>query len=228
MRMDRKMFYQVVRAKYGPLSQSQVDGFNLILDEAVKRKTRWDKLAYILATVWHETAKTMQPIKEMGGEKYLRSKKYYPYYGRGYVQLTWIDNYRKASNVFGVDFVKNPDLVMDVKYAIPILFTGMEEGWFTGKKLDTYLDGVDEDDKEDLREFSNARRIINGTDKQVEIGQHAINFEHAIKASGYAPKELYKPVQGDKDDKVGEGSSNILSAVLELLTAFIKALFGRK
>lgn len=227
--MDRKKFFNVVRAKYGPLNQKQVEGFDLILTEAERRKTRWDNLSYLLATVWHETAFTMQPIKEYGGEKYLRSKKYWPYFGRGYVQLTWEENYRKASKVFGVDFVKNPDLVMKTQYAIPILFVGMEEGWFTGKSFNSYLDGIDEDDKEDLREFSNARRIINGTDKQVEIGQHALVFEKALKDARYSLESTWKPVQGSKPSEVGKGSSNIFTTLLELLIELVKGLFnGRK
>jgi len=221
--MNRVKFYEVVRAKYGPLNQKQVDGFNLILNEAEKRKTRWDNLAYILATVWHETAFTMQPIKEYGGEKYLKSKKYYPYYGRGYVQLTWDYNYKKAGDYFKMDFVKNPDLVMNPIYAIPILFVGMEEGWFTTKKMNDYLDGVDEDDKEDLREFSNARRVVNGTDKQVEIGQHALVFERALKAAGYALESSTKPVQGSKEDQPTQDKENIFIVLLRLL---IKLLNG--
>lgn len=225
--MNRKQFFEVVRASYGPLNQKQVDGFNLILDEAVRRRTRWDNLSYILATVWHETAFTMQPIKEMGGEKYLRSKKYWPFFGRGYVQLTWEENYKKASDYFGVDFVKSPDLVMQTKYAVPILFTGMEEGWFTGKSFDDYLDGVDEDDKEDLREFSNARRIINGTDKQVVIGQHALVFEKALREGTYSrttPLEsTEKPVDGRKDSQATDGKENIFIVLLRLL---IKLLTG--
>lgn len=225
--MNKKKFYEVVRGRYGPLNQSQVEGFELILDEAIRRKTRWDSLAYILATVWHETAFTMQPIKEYGSEKYLRNKKYWPYFGRGYVQLTWEENYLKASKVFGVDFVKNPDLVMQPKYALPILFVGMEEGWFTGKDFDDYLDGVDENDKEDLREFANARRIINGTDKQVEIGQHALVFEQALREGAYGSttplESTEKPADGRKDNQATNGKENIFLVLLRLL---IKLLTG--
>jgi predicted chitinase len=118
-------------------------------------------------------------------------KRYFPYYGRGYVQLTWDYNYVKATKYFrevlkiDVDFVKNPDLVMVPEYAIIILFVGMKEGWFTGKSLYDYIDDLDEADSEDLREFANARRIINGTDKQVEIGKLGLIFERGLKAAGY-------------------------------------------
>lgn len=225
--MDYKKFFELVRGDFGSLKQSQVDGFNDILGYAVQARTRVDNLAYLLATVWHETAFTMQPIKEFGSQKYLKGKKYWPYIGRGYVQLTWDYNYEKASKKFGVDFVKEPDKVMEKRYALPILFVGMEEGWFTGKSFYDYLDGVDEEDKEDLREFSNARRIINGTDKQVEIGSIALKFERALRLSGYGLEATEKPVQGGKDSEGYVGSSDWLKPLLELLIKFVKGLFNR-
>lgn len=187
--MILKKFYDTIRSTI-PLTNKNVPGFDLIIQEGRNRKVPLHFLAYILATAYHETAATMQPIREYGSEKYLKSKKYYPYVGMGYVQLTWKKNYEKASKVLGVDFVKSPKLLLDPQYALPILFVGMEEGWFTGKKLSDYIDNVDEDDKEDLREFSNARRVVNGTDKQVLIGQYAIVFEKGLKAAGYdSPSE---------------------------------------
>lgn len=223
--MDRTKFYNVVRKGFGSLTQGQVDGFNEILDYATNARTRRDNLAYLLATVWHETAFTMQPIKEKGSLKYLKGKKYWPYIGRGYVQLTWDYNYKKASQKFGVDFVANPDKVMEKRYALPILFTGMSEGWFTGKGFSDYLDGIDEDDKEDLREYSNARRVINGTDKQVEIGLIALKFENALTQSGYALQSTEKPTGGSNTNVPSKGSSNIFIAFIE---ALIKLFFGRK
>jgi putative chitinase len=94
--MNVKAFFIHIRINLfnGTLEQSQVDGINKLLDEWGNRAftdIRW--LAYILATVYHETAGTMNPIKEKGGEKYLRSKAYYPYYGRDLVQTTWKANY---------------------------------------------------------------------------------------------------------------------------------------
>lgn len=226
--MDSKKFFAGVRGSFGPLSQKQVDGFNDILGYAKNVRTRVDNLAYLLATVWHETAFTMQPIKEQGGLKYLKSKKYWPYFGRGYVQLTWDYNYKKASQKFGVDFLKDPDKVMEKRYALPILFAGMEEGWFTGKGFNDYLDGVDEDDKEDLREFSNARRIINGTDKQVEIGFIALKFEKALRDAGYALGSPTDVTDSPKPSTGGKGSSTKSKGLLELLIEFILSLFGRK
>ena len=107
----------------------------LIIDTAKSHGVLRNQLAYTLATTYHETGHTMKPVREYGGEKYLRSKKYYPYVGMGYVQLTWEYNYKKAAEKLGVDFIDNPKLLLEPEYAKEILVVGMIEGWFTGKKL---------------------------------------------------------------------------------------------
>ncbi|QQM29279.1 hypothetical protein JET14_13175 [Martelella lutilitoris] len=243
---DRSAFYASLRKRdsgvFGTsLSQGQVDGIEAILDEAEKRGTQLDYLAYMLATVYHETAHTMQPIEEYGkgkGREYGQPDGPYGkvYYGRGFVQLTWLFNYEKASKKLGVDFVRYPELVMDLKNATAILFDGMAEGWFTGKSLSDYLDGVDEPDAEDLREFSNARRIINGTDKQVMIGKYALAFETALKAGGYTAKAVekspQKPAQSDPPPDAPTQPETPPSAwaafFMAAIKAIAKALGGKK
>lgn len=138
--------------------------------------------AYMLATAYHEVAGTMQPIREIGrgrGKAYgkkLNSKKEpyvglsHIYYGRGYVQLTWIDNYAKMKKLTGIDFVNNPDLALVAKNAATIMIEGMLAGMFTGLSL-----------KRCIRygsygEFIYARRIINGTDKDTLIAGYAVSF----------------------------------------------------
>lgn len=137
-----------------------------------------NQAAYVLATAFWETARTMKPVREYGGEKYLRSKKYYPYVGMGYVQLTWRENYEKAGKKLGVDFVGNPKLLLKPEHAAPILVIGMKEGWFTGKKLSDYITLSKSD-------FKGARRIVNGTDKAAEIAAIASDYDAALKAEGY-------------------------------------------
>lgn len=187
-KIDRKKFFDGVRQSPFPrkLKQTQVDGCNVILDEAENRNDmREEFLAYILATVFWETDNTMQPIKEAGGEKYLRSKKYYPYYGRGYVQLTWKQNYLRMGQIlsskFGMvwhAFADNPDIVLRPDISCAILFEGMLraesfKGDFTGKSLSDYFD----DNKTD---WIGARRIINGTDRANEIAAIAKQFHSDI------------------------------------------------
>lgn len=173
--MNRKIFFEGIRSgPFSGLKQPQVDGVNFILDEWDRRKlTDPRHLAYILATAFWETARTMQPIREMGGQSYLRSKRYYPWFGRGYVQLTWKANYQRYRDevlkLFNVDIVANPDNAMKPDAAAYIMFDGMYKGAFTGKKLGDYFTATGSD-------WINARRIINGTDKASQIAAIAKQF----------------------------------------------------
>lgn len=132
-------------------------------------------VAYILATVDHETAGTFQPVKEsyyLGetkGEQHRRSLRYYPYYGRGYVQLTWDYNYRKYSTLTGMDLVNQPDLVMRPDISLFVLVDGMKRGVFTGGSLDDYTE-------EEQLDFVAARKIINGKDRAEDIASIASNW----------------------------------------------------
>jgi hypothetical protein len=150
----------------------------LIIDACKTHRVLRNQAAYVLATTFHETAHTMKPITEMGGPKYLKSKPYYPYIGRGYVQLTWEANYSKASDAIGVDFVNDPSLLLQARHAAPILVVGMAEGWFTGKKLGNYI-------TLDKSDFANARRIINGTDKASLIAGYARHYDALLLADEY-------------------------------------------
>lgn len=75
----------------------------------------------VMSTTAVETAYTFQPIREMGGEKYLRAKPYYPYYGRGFFQLTWQKNYELYGQKIGVNLLANPDLALDPDASAAIL-----------------------------------------------------------------------------------------------------------
>ena len=213
--IDRKAFFDGVRRELGPLNQDQVNGFNAVLAEFERRESTspdWSifDLSYMLATAWWETGRTMQPVREAfyvgdfaKAEAWRkRNLRYYPFYGRGLVQLTWDFNYRKASQKLGIDFVKNPDRVMEMPLAVAIMFDGMAEGWFTAKALDDYIDDIDESDAEDLREYTNARRIINGTDKAGPIGAIAIKFERVLLRSTLTNTLVAskQPIQPPPDD----------------------------
>lgn len=194
--MTKEAFYSVVRAALGRLDQKQVDGMEAILSatEGMPIMHR----AYLLATAWHETAATMQPITEYGGRTYFN--KYdtgslakalgntpeadgdgYTYRGRGYVQITGRANYAKASQALGVDMLRNPDLALQPDVAAKVLVRGCSEGWFTGKKLADYESYVD------------MRRVVNGTDRASLIADYAHVFERAIKAMGTLPAPVSDP-----------------------------------
>lgn len=171
--MDEKKFYDTIREGLfkGSISQSQFEGIQHIL-EAWDNKDITDTryIAYALATAFHETAKTMQPIAEYGkgkgydyGKKLKRSRKPYTtpdklFYGRGYVQLTWYENYAAMAKLLAVDLLNNPDLAMQPEIAARIMVRGMLNGDFTGKRLADYFN-------EKITDPFNARKIINGLDK---------------------------------------------------------------
>ncbi|MFM8292975.1 MAG: glycoside hydrolase family 19 protein [Microcystaceae cyanobacterium] len=125
-----------------------------------------NQLCYIMATIQHETAATYKPIAEYGGAR----QRYAPYYGRGYVQLTWKYNYEKYGTMLHQDFVNHPDLVMQPDVSLFIIVNGMRDGIFTGKKLSDYIFGSRVD-------FVNARRIINGLDRADLIAGYAQQWQ---------------------------------------------------
>jgi len=61
------------------------------------------------------------------------------------------------------------------------MFEGMEEGWFTGVKLDDVID--DKIDGDEHADFIRARRIINGSDRAEKIAGYADQFLAALKAA---------------------------------------------
>ena len=129
--------------------------------------------AYILATIKHECAEKYQPITEYGSAAYLQHKSYWPYIGRGYVQLTWFGNYKHFSTLLGIDLITNPDAALEKENSWKILELGMSTGLFTGKKLGDYVN-------ENLTDYHNARRVINGVDRADQIAAYAGSFEDCI------------------------------------------------
>ena len=224
--MDRKVFFDKVKPLFGSFSPDQVGGIDTILDEAEKRKTPVNWLAYMFATAFHETDKTMQPIAEYGKGKnhpYGKPAKYKQApYGRGMVQLTWDYNYEKADKELKLNgaLLKNFDLAMDTKIATEIMFTGMEQGWFTGKKLGNYCG--------EKPDYVNARRIINGTDKAKMIAEYAKTFEGALRLSGYGLPSATAPAIIPVNAPLGapvNSKFSLFNAILNIITTIIG---GRK
>jgi uncharacterized protein YraI len=121
--------------------------------------------AYVLATVEWETDGTFKPIREAPSksEEWRRQNlRYWPYYGRGYVQLTWKSNYETYSKILNLDLVNNPDLSLDPKVALFILVHGFKNGTFTGRRLEEFVNLNKTD-------FVNARRVVNALDRAETI-----------------------------------------------------------
>jgi len=138
-----------------------------ICDECDRQGLSLDtQKAYVLATVQHETNNTFKPVFEAyflkNPLKYLRKLRYAPFWGRGFVQLTWEANYRKYSELLGINLVKNPDRASEPAIACFILVHGFRTGAFTGKRIKDYI-------REDKYDPVGARRCINGTDKAQKI-----------------------------------------------------------
>lgn len=149
----------------------------LIIQESVRQGLSKAHTAYVLATAYWETNHTMKPVREAYwlSEAWRKANlRYYPWYGRGYVQLTWEVNYVKAGKQLGLDLTTNPDRVMEPSIAAKVLVVGCKEGWFTGKKLS------------DFSSYEDMRRVVNGTDKAKEIADLARQYEQQLTEKGGA------------------------------------------
>jgi predicted chitinase len=144
----------------------------------------------MLATVKHECAGRWLPIEEYkkgGKREYARPVSVtdadgnvftHAYYGRGYVQLTWQANYQKLGHELsmGDRLMLEPKLALEPRTSYRILSHGMRSGSFTSKKLDDFIQGSRCD-------YANARRIVNGTDRHLEIAGHAMRLELLLRLS---------------------------------------------
>lgn len=200
-RINRQKFFAGYKAAFRSLTQGQVSGLESLLSslERDKELPFVTYMAYMLATLKHETADTFQPITEYGGQSYFN--KYdpvladtatrratarangntqkgdgYKYRGRGFVQITWKNNYKRLGDAIGYDLVNYPEKALDPAVAYQVMSYGMRKGIFTGKKLADYMSA----NKANYRE---ARRIINALDKADTIKNYAIHFEKILRSS---------------------------------------------
>lgn len=270
--MNRKEFYDALRkskAVFGSkLGAQQVKGMDGIIDafEAVG-DGKPDTLAYALATAYHETGRKMVPVREgfastdagarsavnalakKRGAKSAVARYAKPdpvtghvYYGRGHVQLTWADNYKRSSKDAGIDLYRNPDAMLDPVISARVLIRGLLDGRWNGqgKGLRFYLD---------VNKVKEARRTVNVLDKAAEIAGYHRAFLAAINAAGGvkaakptpspvppAPKPVTKPTQppaGTQTPSAGKmtigalivAAGAALAAKWEALTAWIGGLF---
>lgn len=146
-------------------------------------------MAYMLATIKHETNNTFYPVMEGYYLKSNRIAALYAYYrkhnpgalstifpngadqptyeGRGYVQITHKSNY----SMFGI--VDTPEKALEPETAYKIMERGMANGIFTGRRLQ---DSVNENETD----YYEARRVINGKDKASLIAGYAEDFAVCI------------------------------------------------
>jgi len=187
-----------------------------IIKECANAGLYRNQAAYVLATAYWETGRTMKPVKEaywLSEEWRKKNLRYYPWYGRGYVQLTWETNYRRASRELGIDFVGDKSRALQAVPAAKILVTGMKEGWFTRKRLDQYITLKKSD-------FRNARRIVNGMDKASTIASLAKQYDKQLRNTDYAKRaEGWTPATTTPDKpKIVNPSEGFLSKLINMLT----------
>jgi hypothetical protein len=200
MPFDRKVFFDSVRGSLfgGSLTQSQVDGMGFKLDQWAERWYSKDPrhLGYSFATSYHETGAMMIPVREgfcktdQEAREYVR-RQGYPYakvdpvtgevyYGRGDIQTTWAENYKKAGKEIGIgdELYQNPELMLQTKISADCLFQGMMEGWYRGDKkgrqtLPRYFN-------ETVDDAYNAREIVNGDKAKVPSWSNGVSIGKLI------------------------------------------------
>ena len=188
-----KIFFDTVRGPLfsGSLSQTAVDNMTTIIQYWRQNfpTNPINQLAYILATVRAEVGAKMHPVREgfassdAGARHHVRNRRYgrpagpygHVYYGRGYVQLTWHENYQKQSRKLGIDLEQFPDEALRPEIGIHILVRGMMDGDFNGRGhgLPFYVNEAKQD-------FVNARRTVNVLDRASEIAGFANVFLSAL------------------------------------------------
>jgi putative chitinase len=193
--MNRAAFFDGWRSQFGALTQDLVDALDFRLDKIEQHpqtgRTPRRMTAYVLATIKWETAHTMRPIDEHGGDEYFERRygahtalgrrlgNVHPgdgarFHGRGDVQLTGLANYKKAGEALGIDLLEHPSLAKEPDIAWAIAVRGMTIGWFTGRRLADYFKDAG------LPDWEGARRIINGTDHAADVARIARKMDEIL------------------------------------------------
>ncbi|MFD2650639.1 chitinase [Brucella rhizosphaerae] len=209
--MNKTTFFAYARrAPFGGrLSQAQVDGTSAILTEALKRNLPDEQIAYILATVFHETGGKMQPVVEnlnyntasqikktwptrfptvASAELYVRqpqklaNKVYGGRMGNDNANDGWLFRGRGLPQITGEDNYKKFGIADAPEKALelPTAIRILFEGMVLGKFTGRKLGDFFGKGKADAE---GARAIVNGTDKATLIAGYYRNFLDSLVAA---------------------------------------------
>jgi peptidoglycan hydrolase-like protein with peptidoglycan-binding domain/predicted chitinase len=144
--------------------------------------TDTNQIAYILATVEHESMLGQWMEEFASGQAYewradLGNNQWGDgprFKGRGYIQITGRMNYKRWSQLLGVDLIREPHRASEPNLAAEIAVRGMRDGSFTNHRLDDHIN-------EGKQDFYNARRIVNGLDRAEHIAAIAREYVRVLK-----------------------------------------------
>lgn len=220
MNFNRDIFFSEYRKRFGKLTEIQAKGLERLLTGYERYYGWWDNLDQIansLAQIKLETAHSFHPVVEgyylakgvppddnyYNGnypvvKNFQKQLYYFPFFGRGDIQLTHEENYREQDELIKkyfpeivsdfesrsgqkLDLVKHPEQVLDGSISFSAMTIGMHKGTFReGQTLDRYINNRMVDD-------FNARNIVNGDrfhkDKQTgeKIGEKIVKNAHKFR-----------------------------------------------
>jgi predicted chitinase len=250
--MNRIVFYNALRSSnmlFGQvLSSKQVEAMDALVDVSDQEGLEIRGLAYVFASIYHETGTLMFPIKETvkrthkdknpkdsvviarldrawaNGQLPWVKEPYWRegWFGRGGIQLTHKDNYGKMGRALGLNLIGQPEMALDPYISAQIAIIGCRDGMFTGRRLDQFFN-----DKTD--NAPGARRIVNGREGRVgpdgfttldhKIAGYHNEFLRALREAGY---EQRRPQIPSPSRDVPKGPLG------RLLTAILEGLRGRR
>lgn len=157
-----------------------------VLDDGSVRVTKWDGNQWIVSPTG--TARPVHKNQARGAIPTVKPNPTYDsddgneryYFGRGFVQLTWWNNYLDTGLMLGLglDLLLDPDMVDEPDIAYKIISTGMRtgKGFANGRTFSQFFHG-------DHTDYVHARSMVNGKSHQSEIGAIAQRFENVLFAS---------------------------------------------
>lgn len=177
-----------------PITETQISGFNAILNVLNTEGATKAEASYILATALQETSRKMLPKEEDEHEEFYvemydieGSRKTTAlrlgnteagdgekYKQRGFISILGKNNYKAFAELLDIPLVEQPELLTDLDVASKALVKGMLEGAYTGFALSKYINSRRVD-------YLNARRVTKGVENAKKIAVLAQQIERAIK-----------------------------------------------